>query len=174
MVYAPVLVLNQNYEPLNISRVRRVVILLLQGKAEVVENGRGFIHTPTLSLAVPSVIRIPYMVRRPRLERKLTRIEVLRRDRFTCQYCGKEARELTLDHIIPRHKGGKHVWDNVVSACIRCNTRKAGRTPKEAGMHLIREPSTPRISGYYVPYEYLRRHTEWRKFLPLWQREGED
>lgn len=174
MVNSPVLVLNQNYEPLNISRVRRAVVLLLRGKAEALENGLGVIHTPNYSLSIPSVIRILYMVKRPRLQRKLTRIEVLRRDQFTCQYCGKETRDLTLDHIIPRHKGGRHVWENVVSACIQCNSHKAGRTPKEAGMSLIRQPFTPHISGYYVPYEYLRRHTEWQRFLPLWQREDED
>jgi 5-methylcytosine-specific restriction endonuclease McrA len=171
MVNYPVLVLNQNYEPLNISRVRRAVVLLLRGKAEALENGRGVIHTPSCSLTIPSVIRILYMVKRPHSERKLTRIEVLRRDQFACQYCGKETRELTLDHVIPRHKGGKHIWENVVGACSQCNSRKAGRTPKEAGLRLIRQPFTPRISGYYVPYEYLLMHAEWHKFLPLWQRE---
>ena len=172
MVNSPVLVLNQNYEPLNISQVRRAVVLLLRGKAEALENGRGVIHTPSCSLAVPSVIRILYMVKRPHSERKLTRIEVLRRDQFTCQYCGKETRDLTIDHIIPRHKGGRHIWENVVSACVQCNSRKAGHTPEEAGIRLIRQPFIPHISGYYVPYEYLRRHAEWQKFLPLWQREN--
>jgi 5-methylcytosine-specific restriction endonuclease McrA len=113
-------------------------------------------------------------VKRPRPEKKLTRIEVLRRDEYTCQYCGRQTRELTLDHVIPRHQGGRHVWENVVSACILCNNRKAGRTPKEAGMKLIRQPFIPRISGYFVPLDYLRRHSEWQKFLPLWQREEED
>lgn len=174
MVNSPVLVLNQNYEPLNISRVRRAVVLLLRGKAEALENGRGVIHTPSCPLAIPSVIRILYMVKRPHSERKLTRIEVLRRDQFTCQYCGTETRELTLDHVIPRHKRGKHIWENVVSACSQCNSRKAGRTPKEVGLRLIRQPFTPHISGYYIPYEYLRKHAEWHKFLPLWQREEED
>jgi len=174
MVNSPVLVLNQNYEPLNISRVRRAVVLLLRGKAEALENGRGVIHTPSCPLAIPSVIRILYMVKRPHSERKLTRIEVLRRDQFTCQYCGTETRELTLDHVIPRHKRGKHIWENVVSACSQCNSRKAGRTPKEVGLRLIRQPFTPHISGYYIPYEYLRKYAEWHKFLPLWQREEED
>ena len=191
MVNSPVLVLNQNYEPLNISRVRRAVVLLLRGKAEALENGRGVIHTPSCPLAIPSVIRILYMVKRPHSERKLTRIEVLRRDQFTCQYCGKETRELTLDHVVPRHRRGKHIWENVVSACSQCNSHKAGRTPKEAkgllwktepgsgGLpalagSIIRQPFTPRIRGYYVPYEYLRRHAEWHKFLPLWQREEKD
>ena len=174
MVNYPVLVLNQNYEPLNISRVRRAIVLLLRGKAEALENGLGVIHTASCPLPIPSVIRILYMVQRPPLEMKLTRIEVLRRDQFACQYCGKETRELTLDHVIPRHKGGKHIWENVVSACTQCNSHKAGRTPQEARMRLIRQPFTPRVSGYYIPYEYRQRHADWQRFLPLWQREEED
>lgn len=170
MVNSPVLVLNQNYEPLNISRVRRAVVLVLRGKAEALENGSAVIHTPSYSLPMPSVIRLVYLVKRPRPQKKLTRLEVFRRDEYTCQYCGRETRELTLDHVIPRHKGGRHIWENVVSACIPCNNRKAGRSPREAGMRLIRQPFTPRISGYYVPYEHIQRHNEWQKFLPLWQR----
>jgi len=174
VVNSPVLVLNQNYEPLNISRVRRAVVLLLREKAEVLENGSGVLHTANNSFPMPSVIRILYLVKRPRPEKKLTRLEVLRRDEHTCQYCGRQTKELTLDHVIPRHKGGRHVWENVVSACILCNNRKAGCTPSEAGMKLIRQPFIPRISGYFIPPDYLRRHGEWQKFLPLWQREEED
>ncbi|MFQ5924683.1 MAG: HNH endonuclease [Dehalococcoidia bacterium] len=173
MVNSPVLVLNQNYEPLNISRVRRAVVLLLRGKAEALENGSGVIHTPNNSIPMPSVIRLVYLVKRPPPEKKLTRLEVFRRDEYRCQYCGRETRELTLDHVIPRHKGGRHIWENVVSACIPCNNRKAGRSPRGAGMKLICHPFAPRIVGYYVPYEHIQRHSEWHKFLPLWQR-GED
>ncbi len=171
VVNSPVLVLNQNYEPLNISRGRRAVVLLLRGKAEALQNGSHIIHTPSYSFPVPSVIRLVYFVKRPRPEKKLTRLEVFRRDEYRCQYCGKETTELTLDHVIPRHKGGRHIWENVVSACIACNNRKAGRTPKEAGLRLICQPFTPRISGYYLPPQYLKRHAEWQQFLPLWQRE---
>ena len=96
--------------------------------------------------------------------------EVLRRDDHTCQYCGSRAKELTLDHVLPRHRGGSHVWENVVSACIPCNNRKAGHTSEEAGMKLIRQPFAPRVIGYFVSPDYLRRHSEWQKFLPLWQR----
>jgi 5-methylcytosine-specific restriction endonuclease McrA len=174
MINSPVLVLNQNYEPLNISRVRRAVVLVMRGKAETLENGSGVIHTPSYTLPMPSVIRIVYLVKRPRLEKKLTRREVFQRDKYTCQYCGKDTRELTLDHVIPRHKGGRHIWENVVSACIPCNNCKAGRTPKEAGIRLICQPFAPHVSGYYVPYEYIQRHNEWQRFLPLWQRSDED
>jgi len=166
MVNSPVLVLNQDYQPLNIARARRAVVLILRGKAELLENGVGVIHTPKEMVPLPSVIRLVYLVKRPRRERKLTRHEVFRRDEYTCQYCGRQTRQLTLDHVVPRYKGGKHVWDNVVSACIPCNNRKAGRTPEEAGMKLIRRPFTPHVGGYTVPYEYLHRNREWHKFLP--------
>ena len=167
MINLPVLVLNQNYEPLNICRVRRAVVLLYRGKAEMLENGSGFIHTANFDFPVPSVIRLGYLIKRPWLERKLTRLEVFNRDRYTCQYCGRETRQLTLDHVLPRYRGGQHTWENVVGACIPCNRRKAGRTPEQAGMRLIRRPSPPR--GYrlfYIPDHYLQIQSEWQKYLP--------
>ena len=167
MINLPVLVLNQSYEPLNICQVRRAVVLVYRGKAEMLENGSGFIHSANFIFPVPSVIRLAYMIKRPRPERKLTRLEVFNRDQYTCQYCGKETRQLTLDHVIPRYRGGEHDWQNVVSACIPCNRRKAGRTPQEAKMKLIRSPSPPRGSlPFYIPYHYLETQREWQKYLP--------
>jgi 5-methylcytosine-specific restriction endonuclease McrA len=167
MIDAPVLVLNQNYEPLNIARVRRAVVLVMCGKAEMLENGIGMIHTASEIIPSPSVIRLVCLVKRPRQQKKLSRHEVFQRDKYTCQYCGAETRALTLDHVVPRHRGGRHIWENVVSACSRCNSHKAGRTPHEAGMSLIQQPYAPHISGYYVPYEYIERHDGWKKFLPV-------
>jgi 5-methylcytosine-specific restriction endonuclease McrA len=167
MINLPVLVLNQNYEPLNLCRVRRAVVLLYRGKAEMLENGTGFIHSATDTFSVPSVIRLAYMIKRPRPEIKLTRFEIFNRDQYTCQYCGKKTPQLTLDHIIPRHRGGQHTWENVVSACIRCNRRKAGRTPSEAGMSLIHHPGIPHRNIFFnIPYQYLQTHSEWQKYLP--------
>ena len=166
MVNTPVLVLNQNYEPLNICQVRRAVVLLLGGKAEVLENGRGNIHSIDSVFDVPSVIRLAYYIRRPWRQRKMTKLEVFNRDQYICQYCGRETKELTLDHVIPRRRGGGHSWENVVSACIPCNRRKAGHTPSEAGMHPIHQPRPPNNDGFYIPYNYLRAHTEWQKYLP--------
>lgn len=174
MVNSPVLVLNQNYEPLNISRVRRAVVLVLRGKAEMLENGSGMIHTANDVVPQPSVIRLVYMVKRPRQVRKLSRREVFQRDKYVCQYCGVQTRELTLDHVLPRHRGGRHVWENVVSACRKCNSRKAGRTPQEAGMMLLSKPFAPYLSSYYIPYEYIERHDGWKKFLPLYQKALKD
>ena len=167
MINLPVLVLNQNYEPLNMCRARRAIVLLYRGKADMLENGSGFIHSANHIFPLPSVIRLAYMIKRPRPERKLTRLEVFNRDQYTCQYCGKESRQLTLDHVIPRYKGGEQSWENVVSACIPCNRRKAGRTPEEAQMRLLRQPNRPRGSmPFYIPYHYLKTQNEWQKYLP--------
>ncbi len=167
MINLPVLVLNQNYEALNICRVRRAVVLLYWGRAEMLENGSGFIHSVGHDFPVPSVIRLAYMIKRPWPKRKLTRLEVFNRDRYTCQYCVKETRKLTLDHVIPRYRGGQHTWENVVSACIPCNRRKAGRSPEQAGMRLICHPSPPRGNRFfYIPNYYLQIQSEWQKYLP--------
>jgi len=167
MINLPVLVLNQNYEPLNVCRVRRAVVLLYQRKAEMLENGVGFIHSTSQDFQVPSVIRLPYLVKRPfRTERKLTRLEVFNRDHYTCQYCGRATRQLTIDHIIPRYRGGQHTWENVVSACIACNRRKAGKTPEEAGMKLRQTPSPPKRSHlFYIPSHFIETRDEWQRYL---------
>lgn len=167
MINLPVLVLNQNYEPLNICRARRAVILVYQGKAEMLEDGSGFIHSVSNKFALPSVIRLSTHVRRPRVQRKLTRIEIFNRDDYTCQYCGKQTKQLTLDHVIPRYRGGKHTWENVVSACVRCNRVKAGKTPEEAVMKLLKTPAPPRDHTYFfIPRHYLQVRQEWQKYLP--------
>ena len=166
MINFPVLVLNQNYEPLNICRVRRALVLVHQGKADMLENGSGFIHSASCTFPVPSVIKLAYLIRRPRHERKLTRFEVFQRDQYACQYCGKETRQLTIDHVIPRYRGGEHTWENMVSACIPCNRRKAGRTPSEARMKLISFPHPPRDNHrFYLPH-HLSIRSEWQKYLP--------
>jgi 5-methylcytosine-specific restriction endonuclease McrA len=167
MINFPVLVLNQNYEPLNVCRVRRAVVLLQDGRAEMLENGVGFIHSTSLDFPVPSVIRLAYFIKRPHPRRKMTRFEIFQRDHFTCQYCGKTTSQLTLDHVIPRYRGGEHVWENVVSACIPCNRRKAGRTPREAGMKLLHTPAPPHGDRFfYIPYRYRQSQSLWQKYLP--------
>jgi 5-methylcytosine-specific restriction endonuclease McrA len=165
-----VLLLNQNYEPLNVCPVRRAVVLLGKGKAELLENGMGYLRTARQAIEVPSVIRLMYHVRRPIPARRLTRRELFHRDRRQCQYCGTETRELTLDHVMPRVRGGKHVWENVVTACTVCNHRKAGRTPHEAGMRLRTEPRPPPATPYYLFLPYLEQRQEWRKFVPMSER----
>lgn len=161
-----VLVLNQNYEPLNVCHVRRALVLVLRGKAEVVEAANRAFHTTTREVVLPSVIRLIHMVRRPRPRIRLTRKEVFARDGWLCVYCGKPARELTLDHVLPRHRGGAHTWENLVTACKPCNHRKAGFTPQEAHMTMMLTPSRPRVSVYYPFFQYLGSRENWRKFVP--------
>ena len=165
VVTLPVLVLNQNYEPLNVCNVRRAVVLLGRSRAELLVNGRGEIHTIRAAFPAPSVIRLMALVRRPLLQRRLSRREIFARDRHTCQYCGREAKNLTLDHVTPRFRGGSHSWENVVTACISCNHLKAGHTPKEAGMKLLAVPRAPRPNPYYLFYRRPLQD-EWLPFIP--------
>ncbi len=166
MESSSVLVLNQNYEPLNVCNVRRAIVLVLRGKAEIIETGRDVIHTASNVFVLPSVIRLISLIRRPRPRVRLTRKEIFARDGWQCVYCGRATRELTLDHVMPRHRGGPHTWENLVSACKPCNHRKAGRTPSEARMAMAIEPGRPRVSVYYTFFPYLGHHEGWRKFVP--------
>ncbi|MBI4294952.1 MAG: HNH endonuclease [Chloroflexi bacterium] len=173
MVNSPVLVLNQNYEPLNICRARRAVLLVFNGKAEVLENGRGEVHAISCTLPLPSVIRLSSLVKYPRRQhRRLRRTEVFARDLYTCQYCGKQTRELTVDHVMPRRLAGQHTWENVVSACIQCNRHKAGRTPQQAHMKLLRQPVPPPTTGLFIPSHYLKSYEQWHRFIVPWM--GQD
>ncbi|MDX9802410.1 MAG: HNH endonuclease [Dehalococcoidales bacterium] len=163
----PVLVLNSSFQPLSICQVRRAIVLIHEGKAEMIENGMGFIHAISTDFPLPTVIRLDYMVRPPRHNNKLTRVGVFRRDNYTCQYCGKQSMVLTIDHIIPRHRGGEHTWENVTSACPKCNHRKAGRTPEEANMKLNRKPCQPSVyAGFYLPHRFTTGIPAWQKYIP--------
>ena len=165
LIRAPVLVLNLNYVPVNVCTVRRAIVLLTRGKAELLENHAGHLHTVSRLIDAPSVIRLSYMVKRPFLPRKLSKKEVFLRDKFTCQYCGKRVHDLTLDHVIPRRQHGAHTWENVVTACNRCNLYKAGRTPAEAKMRLGTIPRAPDPN----PYLILQNRTileEWEIYIP--------
>jgi 5-methylcytosine-specific restriction endonuclease McrA len=165
---APVLVLNANFEPLNVCNTRRAIGLILSGKADMVMNGRGYVHTVKLSFPIPSVIRLDQMVHRPRLRVKLTRREVFRRDNYTCQYCGRHSSDLTVDHVLPKHLGGKHTWTNVVAACPPCNHRKGGRKLEEARMVLLHPPKEPPASPNYLFGRHLDSNLEWGQFIKGW------
>lgn len=164
----PVLVLNRNFEPLNVCNTRRAVGLLLLGKAEIVENGRGEIKTARSTFPRPSVIRLAYFIARPRPRVKLTKREVFRRDNHRCQYCGTTTSRLTIDHVIPRHMGGRHQWDNLVTACPQCNRRKGGRRLKDAHMQLLKQPNEPQPSAMYLYGRHTLEYAEWMKYLEGW------
>jgi 5-methylcytosine-specific restriction endonuclease McrA len=167
MINNPVLVLNQSYEPLNVCRARRAIVLIMQGKAEMLEDGLGYIHSASETIPIPSVIKLDFYVKRTYRERKFTRLGVFQRDNYTCQYCGKQSQQLTIDHVMPRSQNGQHTWENVVSACIPCNHRKAGRTPQQAGMKLIHQPVRPPGGHtFFIPRHYRQVSSEWQKYLP--------
>lgn len=159
--------LNQNYEPLNVCNARRAIVLIDLGKAEVLEVDGLVYRSPSREIHVPSVIRLQRLVKRPRPRVRLTRREVFARDQYTCQYCGLSGKDLTVDHVIPRHRGGTHIWTNVVSACHNCNHRKGGRSLEEAQMKLKGEPAEPRATPRYLFGQYLGVNSIWDKFLPF-------
>jgi 5-methylcytosine-specific restriction endonuclease McrA len=140
-----VVVFSKNYLPVSRVNIKRAIVLLVTGKAEPLDfSGKGYsVHSPSVVLVVPEQIRLT-MTDTERVWRvpPVNRREVLRRDKHTCQYCGS-TKHLTLDHVIPRSKGGKHSWDNVVIACEQCNSRKGDRTPSQAGMILRTKPKAP-------------------------------
>jgi 5-methylcytosine-specific restriction endonuclease McrA len=154
-----VLVLNASYEPINVCTVRRAAVLVLKSRAEMIERGEGALHSERLELERPCVIRLVRYVRIPRdvHRRKITRKAVLARDAYTCQYCGHEAAGLTVDHVIPRSRGGESVWENIVASCAPCNRKKGNRLPREVAMHPARRPKAPgptvfiRIAAPRVP-----------------------
>jgi 5-methylcytosine-specific restriction endonuclease McrA len=164
----PVLILNANFEPLSVITTRRALGLLITGKAEMLVNGRGYVRTVRLSYPRPSVIRLGYMIHRPRPRVRLSKREIFRRDGFTCQYCGSRSGRMTIDHVIPRHRGGEHTWENLVTACPACNLKKGGRTLNEAHMALLRTPHEPRATVEYLFGNQQRKNEEWLSYLSGW------
>ena len=161
-----VLVLNATHEPIHVCSVRRAAVLLLKSKAVVLESGDRVLHSEHVQLERPVVIRLVTYVHVPRdvHRRKITRKAVLARDAWTCQYCGRQAAAgLTVDHVIPRSRGGQSVWENIVASCAPCNRKKGNLTPREARMHPRSSPrppgptvfiqlASPRIPVAWEPY----------------------
>jgi 5-methylcytosine-specific restriction endonuclease McrA len=143
MVNKKVLVLNNSYEPLMICSLKRAIILIFQQKALLTERYDFDIHSISSSFPCPSVIRLNYYVHRPYQEPILNKKNILKRDGYRCQYCGKNSQPMTIDHVIPKSFGGKETWENLVCACEKCNTTKADRTPQLAGMRLLKKPKKP-------------------------------
>ena len=139
-----VLVLNASFEPLNVCSVRRAHVLVWKGKAEVLEQLEHPLHSASSTFPWPHVIRLVHYVRVPRaVQRKISRRALFARDGWRCVYCGTNGGRLTLDHVVPRSKGGESIWENVVTACAPCNLRKGDRTLEQAGMELRTLPKVP-------------------------------
>ena len=185
-----VLVLNRLWQAVNVCTARRALTLLFEGHAQVVLNDndgafqtysfnqwRDFsdqephpetIATVSFKIRVPRVILLVMFDRLPKKEVKFTRHNIFERDRNTCQYCGKifERKDLNLDHVIPRDRGGPTSWENIVCSCVRCNTQKANRTPQEEGIHLVRKPKRPKWRPF-VQINLGVHHDSWKHFLDL-------
>lgn len=158
-----VVVFSQNYLPMSRVNIKRAVILLVSGKAEPLDLIKGKtvqIRSPSQVFHVPQQIRLT-VTSNERLWKvpPVNRREVLRRDHYSCQYCGS-TKNLTLDHVLPRSKGGKHSWDNVVIACERCNSRKGDRTPLQAGMLLRTQPKAPMHPAVTFAEQFWREQQE--------------
>ena len=164
----PVLVLNATFEPINVTAVRRAMVLLLKGVAQAEELNHHEVHSTSRAIKVPSVIRLLAYRHIPQQTRALSRKNILLRDRNTCQFCCRvfPASELTLDHVVPRSRGGHSSWENLVACCYQCNNRKGDRTPEEAGIKLARRP---RPFTLYTSRQLMRlighRDEKWRKYL---------
>jgi 5-methylcytosine-specific restriction endonuclease McrA len=174
-VATAVLLLNATYEPLRVIPVRRAVGLLMRGVVEGVGGVAARLHTPSTVFEVPSVLRLRYYVRVPQRGAVWSRHGVLKRDGYTCVYCGAgigdrcrgralTRADFTVDHLIPRSRGGSNTWGNTACACRWCNGRKGSRMPHEAGMRLLWEPKTPRVNYLTFSGEVP---AEWRIYLPM-------
>src|SRR5436309_6572743 len=160
-----VLVLNATFEPINVCTVRRAVVLLLKEKAEMIEHAEWELHSATSTMARPMVIRLVSYVRIPRdtHRRKITRRAVFARDDWTCQYCGARS-NLTVDHVVPRSKGGGSSWDNIVASCAPCNRRKGNSLPRQVGMRLLKQPRTP-SPHVFIHVASPTIPTAWQQYL---------
>lgn len=168
LLHEPVLMLNVNFEPLHVCNTKRAMALVLVGKAEIILNGRGVLRTSHAEFEIPSVIKLSHMIKKPRPRIPLSKREILRRDNYTCQYCGRTSQQLTIDHVIPRHRGGTHSWENLVAACPSCNHAKGGKLLNEFNMRLNHPPQEPSSSAAYRFSTHLRRHQEWIQFFEGW------
>jgi len=163
-----VLVLNLDYQPINICGTRRAVKLIYLGKAEILEDQGELLLSPGQAMPRPSVIKLSYLIRRPQPELKLSRKAVFARDHYQCQYCGRAGIKMTIDHLVPRRLGGTFSWENLVCACHACNAKKGDRTPHEAGMKLLKQPEKPSFIPHisYTLYRQSVNEEVWSKYLP--------
>ena len=167
-LHKPVLVLNASFEPINICAARRALVLVLKGVASAEEHATSNVHSSRQSIKLPSVIRLLEYRRIPHQTRALSRKNILMRDRYTCQYCGKSAPPgvLTLDHVTPRSRSGETSWENLVACCHYCNNKKGNRTPEEAGMKLVRAPRPFSLhTSRHLMRLLAKSDDQWQKYL---------
>jgi 5-methylcytosine-specific restriction endonuclease McrA len=160
-----VLVLNASYEPLNVCTLRRAHVLVYKGKAEVIEHLDRPLRTSSTSFVWPHVIRLVHYVRVPRtVQRKISRRALFARDGWKCVYCGTAGGRLTLDHVVPRSRGGESIWENVVTSCAPCNLKKGNRLPEESGL-LLRHPPRPPAPALFIQLSAPKIPRRWKPYL---------
>jgi 5-methylcytosine-specific restriction endonuclease McrA len=164
------LLLNATYEPLRVVHWQKAITLLWQGKVEVLEVYEKEVHGISITIKLPAVMRLLKLVkvRSSHSVVKFSRSNIFARDKYSCQYCGLHyhTEELTFDHVVPIAKGGRKTWENIVTACWRCNNRKSGRTPEEAGMRLIKKPIRPKWTPTITITIGIKNAPEsWRDYL---------
>lgn len=163
-----VLLLNITYEPLRIINWKKAITLLVLGKVEVLEEYTSEIHSVSFTIKLPSVVRLLRMVKKPNTPIKFSRQNIYARDQYRCQYCGQKflLADLTYDHVLPKSRGGKTAWENIVTCCFKCNRKKGGKTPKEAGMKLVRRPFCPKwIPAVKITIGVRDVPQSWRDYL---------
>jgi len=139
-----VLIVSQNYEPMSVITAKKAVILIYLGKAEIIErHPRWVIRSVRQEMPFPSIVRLVSYIHVPRKRIVLSRKNIIKRDGHRCQYCGATHKPVTVDHVVPKYRGGEDTWENLVCACVHCNNRKGNRTPEEAGIRLARKPRKP-------------------------------
>ena len=166
MLNRMVLVLNQSYEPLSVCHAKRAIILVLLGKAEIVERHYEEVRSVSISVPLPSIVRLSIYVKAIKRDIALNRKNILKRDNYTCQYCGRKRDVLTTDHIIPKSQGGTESWNNLVTACIKCNNFKGDRTHEQAGLSLLQEPRKPHRYAYVRFFSSIP-DDRWKPYLFL-------
>ena len=159
-----VLVLNQSYEPLMVINAKRAIVLIIKEKVKMLEKYSENIRSVQNSFDLPSVIRLNFYVHLKYKDIVLNRRNILKRDDYRCQYCAKQAAPLTLDHIVPKNKGGKDSWENLVAACSKCNTRKGDTLLKHMDMKLLKKPRKP--SKLFQLQTYVNeKQDNWKQYL---------
>ncbi|HID96025.1 MAG TPA: HNH endonuclease [Candidatus Latescibacteria bacterium] len=164
MLNQQVLVLNENYEPLNVCTARRAIIMVFCGKAEVVEKHNNMIRSISMAFPLPSIVRLASYVHHPFKKLALSKRNIFKRDGRRCQYCGTSQGPMTIDHVIPRRLGGEDTWENLVCACIRCNNKKGDRPPEEAGLRLLKPPRKPGNVTFIGRFIEVTDH-RWKPYL---------
>ena len=159
-----VLVLNTNYAPMDICTARRAICLFYNEKVDILESYNESIHSPSVTLSLPSIVKLKDFVRHHKMDVVLSRKNLMIRDKYQCQYCSSKKNPLTLDHVLPKNRGGIDTWENLVAACKNCNQAKGEKTPEEANMPLIRKPKRPNRIHYFQRL-VRKKQADWRPYL---------